>query len=129
MTNVETLARDWLSAKRAEAEAAARRHAIEAQLCEALDVLPEGARTHKLNGFNVTIHQPIIRKLCPHKWMELKTYCPPALRPIKTKIEPDAGGCRYLANNEPEIWRLISPAFETKPGKAGFKVEEFIDGD
>lgn len=124
MTNVETLARDWLDAKRAEADAASRRYAIEAQLCEALDVPDGGSKTHHLNGYKVTVTQPVTRKLDIHTWQRLYTHCPPAMRPVKTKIEADAGGCKYLASNEPEIWRLIAPAFETKPGKIGFKVEE-----
>jgi hypothetical protein len=123
MTNVETLARDWLAAKRAEAEAAERRYAIEAQMCEALEVPAEGSKTHKLDGFKVTVTQPVTRKLNAALWEKVKAACPPDMQPVKVKIEADATGCKYLANNEPEIWRKIAKAFETKPGKVGFKVE------
>ena len=123
MTNVETLARDWLEARRAEAEAAKRRCAIEAQMCEALEVPAEGSKTHKLDSHKVTVTQPVTRKLDLKAWELVKDDCPQALQPVKVRLEADATGCKYLANNEPEIWRKIARAFETKPGKVGFKVE------
>jgi uncharacterized lipoprotein len=121
--NVEALARDWLEAKRAEAEAAQRRYAIEAQMCEALEVPAEGSKTHKLDGYKVTVTQPVTRKLDEAVWDQVRNNCPPDMQPIKIRIEADATGCKYLANHEPEIWRKIARAFETKPGKVGFKVE------
>jgi hypothetical protein len=39
------------------------------------------------------------------------------------KLEADATGCKWLADNEPAIWRKIAQAFETKPGKVSVKVE------
>jgi hypothetical protein len=124
MTNIETLARDWLEAKRAEAEAAKRRYAIEAQMCDALDVPDEGSKTYKLDGYKVTVTQPVTRKLDEAIWQKVSALCPAEMHPIKVKIEADATGCKYLAQNEPAIWKKIARAFETKPGKVGFKVEE-----
>jgi hypothetical protein len=39
------------------------------------------------------------------------------------KVEADAAGCKWLMNNEPEIWRNIAIAFTTTKGKIGVKVE------
>lgn len=123
MTNVETLCRDWLEAKRAETAANARRIEIEAQLAQAMEVPEEGSKTHKLDGFKVTVTQPVTRKLDPIKWDAVAHLVPEAMRPVKVKIEADATGCKYLAANEPQLWKKIAKAFETKPGKVGFKVE------
>lgn len=123
MTNLETLCAGWLEAKRAEQKANAERIAIEAQIAEALDVPTEGSKTHKLDAFKVTLTQPVTRKLDVKAWDKVRDICPPDMRPIKVKVEADATGCKYLAKNEPALWAKISPAFETKPGKIGVKVE------
>jgi hypothetical protein len=124
MTNVQALARDWLEAKRAENAAKANRIKIEEQLAQALDVPDEGSKTHKIEGYKITLDQPVSRKLDVDQWENVKRLCPPTMRPVKVKIEADAVGCKYLAKNEPDIWRKIALAFETKPGKIGVKVEE-----
>ncbi len=122
-TNVEALCRDWIEAKRAEAAANAQRLKIEEALVEALEIPYEGSKTHKLDGYKVTVTQPITRKLDEAEWAKVYTRIPESLRPVKVKLEADATGCKYLATNEPEMWRAIASAFETKPGKVGFKVE------
>lgn len=124
MTNVQALARDWLEAKRAENAANAARIKIEDQLAQALDVPDEGSKTHKIDGFKVTLTQPVTRKLDAAAWEKVKQHVSPDLAPIKIKIEADATGCKWLAANDAKTWRKIAPAFETKPGKIGVKVEE-----
>ncbi|NBT30480.1 MAG: hypothetical protein EBT13_00855 [Rhodobacteraceae bacterium] len=124
MSNVTTLARDWLEAKRAEQEAAERRINIEAQLAAALDVKDEGAITHKIDGYKVTLTQPVYRSVDAELWEKIKDRVPVAMRPVKVKLEADATGIKYLANNEPEIWNKIAEAFTTKPGKIGIKIQE-----
>lgn len=123
-TNVEALCRDWIEAKREENAANAKRLKIEEQLAQAVDVPDEGSKTHKLDGFKVTVTQPITRKLDADVWAKVEQHCPEEMRPVKVKIEADATGCKWLANNEPQIWKKVAKAFETKPGKIGFKVEE-----
>jgi len=124
MTNVQALARDWLDAKRAEILANAARIKIEEQLAEALDVPDEGSKTHNIEGFKVTLTQPVARKVDAKVWDTVKQYVSPDLAPIKVKLEADAAGCKWLAANDAGTWRKIAPAFETKPGKIGVKVEE-----
>ena len=121
--NVEALAQGWLEAKRAETQANELRLKIEVQICAALEVRDEGAITHKLEGFKVTLTQPITREVDEAAWAAVAHKVPADLAPVKTKIEADAAGCKYLAENEPAIWKRIAAAFETKPGKVGFKVE------
>ena len=124
MTNVQALARDWLDAKRAENAANAARIKIEEQLAEALDVPDEGSKTHKIDGFKVTLTQPVTRKLDAAAWENVKQHVSPDMAPVKVKLEADASGCKWLAANDATTWRKIAPAFETKPGKIGVKVEE-----
>lgn len=124
MTNVQALARDWLGAKRAETLAREKRHAIEKELSAALDVPQEGSKTHKIDGYKITLTQPVTRKLLADEWENVAGLCPAAMQPVKTKLEADATGCKWLAENEPETWRKIASAFETEPGKTGVKVEE-----
>ena len=121
--NLKPLAQAWLDAKHAEAMANAERLKIEAQMVEALEVPIEGSKTHKIEGYKITVTQPVTRKIDADAWAKVSAKCPTAMQPIKTKIEADAAGCRYLAEKEPAIWKRIAAAFETKPGKVGFKVE------
>jgi hypothetical protein len=77
MTNVQALARDWLEAKRAENAANAARIKIEEQLAEALDVPDEGSKTHKIEGFKITLNQPVARKLDAVIWEKVKQHISP----------------------------------------------------
>lgn len=124
MTNVQALARDWLEAKRAENAANAARIKIEEELAQALDVPDEGSKTHKIDGFKITVTQPVSRKLDAVVWEKVKKHVSPEMAPVKVKLEADATGCKWLAANDAKTWRKIAEAFETKPGKIGFKVEE-----
>jgi len=124
MSNVEPLAKAWLEAKRAEAKANAERLKIEAQMCEALEVPDEGSKTHKIEGYKITVTQPVARKLDEDAWAKVRDRIPQDLWPVKTKIEADATGCKYLSEKDPALWRKIASAFEVKPGKVGFRVEE-----
>ena len=122
MSNIDGLLADWLDAKAAEQKAQAMRHEIEAQITAAFDTKPEGAITHKTDMHKVTLTQPISRKVDLRKWEMVKDRIPTALHPIKVKIEADAAGMKWLANNEPDMWAKVAEAFETRPGKIGVKV-------
>lgn len=123
-TNTAALARDWLEAKRQEALAQAKRITIEDALTAALDAKSEGSITHSLDGYKVTLTQPVTRKVDPAKWKQVASGCHPDMHPIKTKIEPDVAGIKWLMENDPTTWAKIAPAFTSKAGKIGVKVEE-----
>jgi len=123
-SNVEALCAAWLEAKRAEEVAKRQRLEVEAQIGAALDKKPEGAITHKLTAYKVTLTQPIYRKLDVAKWDSVKDFIDPNMWPIKTIIEADAMGCKYLASNEPALWAMIAGAFTVTPGKVGVEVKE-----
>jgi hypothetical protein len=124
MTNTEKLLNDWIEAKSAETKAQALRHAIEAEIAAVFEVRDEGAITHKTETHKVTLTQPIARSVDADLWTAVKHHLPPEMHPIKIKIEADAKGMKYLADNEPQLWAKVAPAFTTKPGKIGVKVEK-----
>ena len=124
MDNIESLARDWLEAKRAEGQANRQRLAIEKQIADALEVKSEGSITHTLGNYKVTLTQLVSRKLDFDAWMKVKHHCPDSLHPIKVSLTADVAGVKWLIDKKPGIWSQISDAFTTKPGKVGVKVEQ-----
>lgn len=123
MSNIDGLMAEWLDAKAAEQKAQALRYKIEAEITAAFEAKPEGAITHKTEAYKVTLTQPVTRKVDVLMWEVVKHHLPEALRPVKIKVEADAAGMKWLANNEPDLWAKVAKAFETKPGKIGVKVE------
>ena len=123
-SNIEGLCGGWLEAKRREDEARKSRIEIENQISVALEKKSEGSITHKLNHYKVTLTQPIYRKIDLAKWEGVKTLIGADMWPVKVIVEADATGCRYLANNEPQLWALIADAFTVTPGKIGVEVKE-----
>jgi len=121
--NVDILAADWLVIKAEEKSLTAKRHAIEEQIAAALEAKDEGSISHKLDGHKVTLTQPVSRKVDAIIWDKLSRKIPTSLHPVKHTISADAAGCRYLLANEPKLWAKIAPAFETKAGKIGVKIE------
>ena len=123
MTNIDELAAEWLAVKNEELALTAQRHAIEEKLAAFLETKNEGSITHKLKEFKVTLTQPVTRKLDLVQWEKVKSKIDESLYPIKTVVSADPIGCRYLAEKEPKLCAKIAPAFETKSGKIGVKVE------
>ena len=124
VSNTDALCAGWLEAKRAENKARDARLAIQAQLAEAFEVPEEGTKTQSTENYKVTVGQPVYRKLDAAVWDTVKGKIDPALHPVKTKIEADATGCKYLAKNEPDLWKAVAPAFTATPGKVSIKVDE-----
>ena len=114
MSNIDGLASEWLEVKAQEKLIIARRHAIEAQITEALEAKSEGSITHKLDLFKVTLTQPVSRKVDPIVWEKVKDKLPIGWEPVKHTISADAAACRYLVEKEPRLWAKVSKAFETK---------------
>lgn len=124
MSNIDALARDWLESKSDEQKATTRRLAIEKEITAALEAKDEGSITHKLDEYKVTLTQPVTRKVDEKMWAGVKHKIPEQLRPVKTKLEADASGMKWLAENEPKFWAAVAPAFTTKAGKISVKVEK-----
>jgi hypothetical protein len=123
MSNIDGLASEWLEIKAQEKLVIAQRHAIEAQITEALEAKGEGSITHKLDLFKVTLTQPVSRKVDPIVWDKIKDKIPENMHPVKVTLSADSAGCRYLSDKEPRLWAKVAKAFESKQGKIGVKVE------
>ena len=121
--NVNTLAQDWLEIKAQEKDIIAKRHAIEEQITQALEVKGEGSISHKLEAHKVTLTQPVSRKIDTIAWDKVKDKIPENMHPVKVSVTADSVGCRYLADKEPRLWAKVAKAFEMKAGKIGIKVE------
>lgn len=122
MNNLEALARDWMIAKAEEEAARVKRLIVEEDLAAALELKSEGAITHTVGKYKITLTQNVNRKLLHDVWAQVQSRCPTALQPVKPKLEADPIGCKWLAANEPQIWASIADAFEIKPAKIGVKV-------
>lgn len=125
MSNIEPLAEEWLALKKAEAQAAAKRKKIEDQLIAALGAKEEGAQTHEVGPYKVTVTGKLTRSMDAVAWDSVKGRIPESMWPVKTSVSVDSPGVKYLQNNEPDMWKAISIAFETKPAKTAVTVKEF----
>jgi hypothetical protein len=121
-SNVTGLCGAWLEAKRREDEAKEARIKIEEEISQALDTKTEGAVTHKVEPYKVTLIQPIYRKIDLGVWETVKRDMPAEAWPIKVKIEVDDAGCKWLAKERPDLWSIAAKAITATPGKIGVKV-------
>jgi hypothetical protein len=121
-SNITGLCGAWLEAKRREDEAKEARIKIEEEISQALDAKAEGAITHKVEPYKVTLTQPIYRKIDLGVWETIKHNLPAEAWPIKTKIEVDDAGCKWLLKERPDLWKIAATAITATPGKIGVKV-------
>ena len=121
-SNVTGLCGAWLEAKRREDEAKEARIKIEEEISQALDTKTEGAVTHRVEPYKVTLTQPIYRKIDLGVWETIKHNLPAEAWPIKIKIEVDDAGCKWLARERPDLWAIAAKAITATPGKIGVKV-------
>lgn len=121
-SNITGLCGAWLEAKRREDEAIEARRKIEQDITEALDAKTEGAITHKVEPYKVTLTQPIYRKIDLAIWEYVKHNMPAEAWPIKVKVEVDDAGCKWLAKERPDLWSIAAKAITATPGKIGVKV-------
>jgi hypothetical protein len=96
---------------------------IENELLERVEYNPIGSKTTRLEGYKVTVKCPVNRSLDGDKWEEVKDSIPPEMWPVRMKLEPDAKGCTWLAENRPDLWGIAAQAITEKPGKPGFTIE------
>ena len=109
-TEVE-IANELFEAREAEKQANERRVELEEELIAILGQKEEGAQTHEVGDYKVTITGKLIRKI---DWdlydKSIAAKIPESLQPVKVKRELDDSGVKYLANNEPQIYRLLAKA-------------------
>lgn len=124
MENLHELAEAWRDAKRAETQANKRRVEIEQRIIAITGCKEEGSTTHDADGLKITVKGKLTRSLDQAAWEQIAPTIPEALRPVTYKPALDLKGLRYLENNEPEIYRQITPALTIKPAKPAVAVKE-----
>lgn len=122
--DIETLAKDWLSAKAEEAAANKRRVALEGQIIDILGVIENSSKTHDVGDFKVTITGKLNYKANFTALDEALKSIAMELHPIKVERKLDEKGLKYLQNNEPEIFNLIAPALTITPAKTSVTVKQ-----
>ena len=123
-TEVE-IANDLFAARAAEKEATDQRVALEEELIALLGAKEEGAQTHTVGEYKVTITGKLIRKINWEMYDEsIAKKIPESLQPVKVKRELDDSGVKYLANNEPQIYRLLSKALTITPAKTAVTIKK-----
>ena len=120
--DAEQLSNAWLDAKAAEDAAKARRIEIEEALVARLGKREEGAQTHDLDGFKVTITGVINRSLDKKAWERIKERIPEDRRPVTYVPKLDVAGVKWLHANDPATYRIVAQALVVKPGKTNVKV-------
>jgi len=121
---IEELVDQFIGAKAAETAATKRRVAIEEQMIALLGKRDEGAETHELaNGMKVTITGKLTYTADMEKLQEICAKLPQEMRPLKTKVELDTYGAKYLRANEPAIWAKLAKAITVKTAKTGVEVK------
>lgn len=122
-TDLETLAEQWLDAKRTETLWRDNRIALEEKLIATLGCKDEGSQTHKAGQFKIRITGKMNRRLDEAAWNTIAPKIPEALRPVSYSPKLDTKGLRYLEQNEPDIYRQIAEAIIAKPGKPAVEVK------
>ena len=117
------IAKDLFDAKLEESFAEAKRIALEQELIELVGAKEEGAQTHTIGEFKITITGRINRKI---DWdvfdKAIASKIPESLHPVKVKRELDDAGVKYLANNEPQLYKILAKALTVKPAKTSVTI-------
>jgi len=124
MPEIKVLAKRWTTAKSRVKELQEEMSAIEAEMLPLLESVEGGAKTNHADGYTIVVKRPMNRTIDGAAWERVKDHIPVGLWPVRVKVEPDAKGCEWLAENRPELWVLASEAITEKPGKPGVTVAE-----
>ncbi len=118
---IEQLCPEWLAAKKAEQTANAQRVAIEDQIIALTGKRDEGAKTVDVSGFKITVTGKISRKMDWMAWETIKAQIPADMHPVKLKPELDEKGVKWLAEHQPDIYKLLP--IEVKPAKTAVEIK------
>ncbi len=116
------LLKKWISAKKAEDKAKAKRLEIEAQI-----EVPEFeglSQTIKIDGFKVNFKKNESYSFDQKKWTEARESIPSDMRPEKIKYDVDKTGIEWLKENNPAVYKTVSDCVSFRQGKTTFKIEK-----
>jgi hypothetical protein len=125
-TEIE-IAEELFTAKIEEKKATEKRVALEEELIALLGSREEGSQTHQVGAFKITITGKLNRKI---DWdifdAKIATKIPESLHPVKMKRELDDAGVKYLSNNEPQFYKILSTALTVKPAKTAVTIVQGV---
>lgn len=127
---IEKACHEWRSWKHAEDMAKENRVAVELKLIELMGFNKlEGSQTTKTEdgNYKISFTAKLDRKLDQEAYLAIEPQLPENMRPVKTKIELDLKGIKWMEENAQEFAALVLPCITTKPAKTAVKVE-FIGG-
>ena len=114
--NLNDLAAEYAAAKDAEAQWAARRRELAAQIQAATGHDSEGQKTYDAGDWKITVKAPLIRSMDWAQWEAISEQIPENLHPVRYRKELDEKGVQWLADNDPHAWAILAPCLTTKPG-------------
>lgn len=124
MNDLNKLVADLIAAKSVEAAARAKRIALEEAIIAVVGAKEEGAQTHAVGDYRVTVTGKLSYSADIALLANLAEQLPADRRPIKQVTQLDEAGARWLRKNAPQEWAIVAPAIEIKPAKTALTIKE-----
>ena len=123
--NINILAFRWRLLKDAEEKAKLERVQCESDMLPFLDQREEGACTTTLeDGTKITVKNSFGRSIHWDTWKRIQPRIPTELHPIKLVEMLDETRLKFLLQNEPDTYKIISEAITTTPRKPNITVKK-----
>lgn len=113
----------YIAAKRDEENAKKARIAAEERILALQPAKEEGATTVEAGGYKLTLTGSLSYSLDDLDALRNITARWDAnLVPLKSKVELDTTGCKFLRRERPELWAQLARVVTVKPAKTSIKV-------
>jgi len=123
--SLDTMAFRWQLLKSAEEKAKKDRIQCESDMLPFLDQREEGACTTTLSdGTKITVKNSFGRSIHWDTWKRIQPRIPTELHPIKIVEMLDETRLKFLLQNEPDTYKIISEAITTTPHKPNITVKK-----
>ena len=123
--DINILAFRWRLLKDAEEKAKLERVQCESDMLPFLDQREEGACTTTLeDGTKITVKNSFGRSIHWDTWKRIQPRIPTELHPIKLVEMLDETRLKFLLQNEPDTYKIISEAITTTPHKPNITVKK-----
>ena len=123
--NLNTMAFRWRLLKDAEEKAKLDRIQCERDMLPFLEQRAEGATTTTLeDGTKITVKNSFGRSIHWDTWKRIQPRIPTELHPIKLVEMLDETRLKFLLQNEPDTYKIISEAITTTPRKPNITVKK-----
>jgi len=123
--DINTMAFRWRLLKDAEEKARLDRVQCESDMLPFLEQREEGATTTTLSdGTKITVKNSFGRSIHWDTWKRIQPRIPTELHPIKLVEMLDETRLKFLLQNEPDTYKIISEAITTTPRKPNITVKK-----